>query len=89
MIKFILTTLVLFTLSTTAHAGEENCAKEKNGEFRALLEQLEKIDLQTAREAINAYGMVSNFETYDDKEPRCTHMDRLLKDMQETIDIYN
>ena len=68
--------------------GKENCAAQKKDEFNNLLDQIKEIDIEMAMEARNAYGMVSSFEAFDDKSPACTHINRLLNDMKETIELY-
>ena len=87
MNKLILSILTFSMLVVPAY-GDENCAVRKNEEFNALLEKIEEIDLEMAMEARNAYGMVSNYETFDNKEEPCFYMDRLLKDMRETVELY-
>ena len=77
--------LYLFTAVTAAHA---NCAQDKRDEFKALLEELKRIDIELAIEARTAFGIVSNYESFDRSAPKCSHIDRLLKDMRETIELY-
>ena len=75
--------VLLLLISTSAYA---NCAIEKKDEFDKLNEKLKEFDMDLALEAKRAFGMISAYEAFDDKSPRCTHIDNLLDNMRDSID---
>ena len=79
---------MLLCLLTSVTAAYANCAQDKRDEFNALLDELKRIDIELAIEARTAFGIVSNYESFDRSAPKCSHIDRLLKDMRETIELY-
>ena len=83
MKKIFLSALSFLLMASVAFA---NCAIEKKSEFDDLNEELKKLDLDLALEAKRAFGMISAYEAFDDKSPRCTHIDSLLESMKDTID---